>query len=63
MKRRGVYFKKRPAHWPETAEVGRHETGFGFMDIEEKGRELTSKTLPHGPKPVEMRAKAKYRAS
>ena len=61
MRRRGQMFKRRPAHWADGPELGRHETSFGMMDIEEKGRELSSRTLPHGPKPVQMRSKQKYR--
>lgn len=61
MKRSVTVSKKRPEHWSEGPDLGRHETSFGFTDIEEKGREITSKTLPHGPKPVAVPSKRKHR--
>ncbi len=63
MRRRAEIYKRRPDWWQDGPELGRHETAFGLVDIVERGRELTSTTLPNGPKPVPMRAKAKYRAS
>ena len=63
--------KQRPADWPEGPEVGRHlctvidddlnTVGWGICDIEEKGREITTKWLVNGPKPVKVASKRKHR--
>lgn len=54
-------YKARPAHWAEGPEVGRHETSWGICDLEEKGREITTKWILNGPKPVQVRSKRKHR--
>ena len=63
MKRRAQIHKSRPAHWADSPEVGRHSHLFGITDLVERGRELSSTTLPNGPKPVPMRSKQKYRGT
>ena len=53
--------KVRPAHWGDGPELGRHETSWGICDLEEKGREVTTKWIVNGPKPVQVRSKRKHR--
>lgn len=69
--RRATVSKTRPEHWADEPELGRHLcttideqlniVGWGVCDIEEKGREITTKWYINGPAPVPMTLKRKYR--